>query len=73
MDLKQLRERKKLRIIDVAVALGAAESSIRNWEHGRSVPRLEQARQLLKLYDCTFDELCDAIAFTRNDVEGIGA
>lgn len=62
MSLKQLREKAGLRIMDVAVALGVTESSVRNWEHGRSVPRLEQARMLLKLYDCSFDELCDAVA-----------
>lgn len=61
MNLKQLRERVSLRTMDVAIALGVAESSVRNWEHGRSVPRLEQARSLLKLYKCSFDELCDAV------------
>jgi DNA-binding transcriptional regulator YiaG len=69
MKMKHLRERANLRTMDVAIALGVAESSVRNWEHGRSVPRLEQARHLLKLYNCSFDELCDAIALTRKEDE----
>lgn len=65
MNMKQLREKTKLRTMDVANALDVAESSVRNWEHGRSVPRLEQARLLLKVYGCTFEELCEAISSTR--------
>ena len=69
MNMRQLREQQNLRTIDVAVALGVAESSVRNWERGRAVPRLEQARRLLKLYNCSLDELCDAIASTNHEQE----
>lgn len=69
MNMRQLREQQNLRTIDVAVALNVAESSVRNWEHGRAVPRLEQARRLLKLYKCSFDELCDAIASINQEQE----
>lgn len=69
MNMRQLREKVNLRTVDVASKLGVAESSVRNWEHGRSVPRLEQARHLLTLYKCSFDELCDAIALTRKQDE----
>lgn len=62
MNLKKLREKAGLRLMDVATELSVAEASVRNWEHGRSVPRLEQVRQLLKLYNCSFDEFCDALA-----------
>ncbi len=69
MNMRQLRERAKLRTMDVAVALDVAESSVRNWERGRSVPRLEQVKCLLKLYKCSFDELYDAIASVRKENE----
>lgn len=69
MNMKQLRERANLRTVDVASKLGVAESSVRNWERGRSVPRLEQVKQLMTLYDCSFDELYDAITSTGKDVE----
>lgn len=69
MNMRQLRERAKLRTMDVAVALDVAESSVRNWERGRSVPRLEQVKCLLKLYKCSFDEFYDAITSVRKENE----
>lgn len=69
MNMKQLRERVNLRTVDVASKLGVAESSVRNWERGRSVPRLEQVKQLMTLYNCSFDELYDAITSSGKDVE----
>lgn len=66
LDMKELRERKKLRLIDVAYKLGISETSVRNWEHGRAVPRLtfEQVEILLGLYDCTVTDLKQALAET---------
>lgn len=69
MNMRQLRERMNLRTVDVASKLGVAESSVRNWERGRSVPRLEQVKQLMTLYKCSFEELYDAIASSGKDVE----
>jgi len=59
MDMKQLRERKTLRTVDVAYHLGIAESTVRNWEKGRTVPklRLDQFGKLLRLYECSFEQL----------------
>lgn len=61
--MKQLRERAKLRTVDVAYHLGIAESTIRNWEHGRTVPkmRIDQFGELLRLYSCSFEELENAV------------
>ncbi|MBW4668422.1 MAG: helix-turn-helix domain-containing protein [Cyanomargarita calcarea GSE-NOS-MK-12-04C] len=63
MNIRQLRERKKLRTVDVASRLDVGESTIRNWEKGRTIPRLriDQFNDLLVLYDCTFDELWTAV------------
>ena len=59
MNMKQLRERAKLKTIDTAYHLGIAESTVRNWEKGRTIPklRLDQFGTLLRLYGCTFEEL----------------
>lgn len=59
MDMRRLRERAGLRTIDVAFHLGVSESSVRNWETGRRVPRLrlDQFINLIRLYKCTVDEL----------------
>lgn len=63
MDMRQLRERAGLRTVDVAFHLGVAESSVRNWERGRTTPRLrlDQFDDLLRLLGCTFDELVESM------------
>lgn len=63
MDMKALRQKVGLRAEDVAVRLDIAVSTVRNWEQGRTMPklRIDQTSQLLKLYQCSFDELEQAI------------
>ncbi len=65
MNMKQLRERLGLRTVDVASNLGIGESTVRNWEHGRSLPRFEIIASLLRLYKCSFDELDRAVKETQ--------
>jgi transcriptional regulator with XRE-family HTH domain len=62
MDLRALRERAGLTILDVARDLKCAESSIRNWEKGRTTPKMEvwQVFRLRDLYQCTEEELVQA-------------
>jgi predicted transcriptional regulator len=63
MDLRALRERAGLRISDVAREIKSAESSIRNWEKGRTTPKMEvwQVFRLRDLYQCTEEELVQAV------------
>lgn len=67
--MKQLRERLGLRTVDVASSLGIGESTVRNWEHGRSLPRFEVIRNLLHLYQCSFEELDQAVKETLAQAE----
>ncbi|MBD2494743.1 helix-turn-helix transcriptional regulator [Nostoc sp. FACHB-280] len=62
MDLRALRQRTGLRISDVAIELDCALSSIRNWEKGRTTPKMEvwQVFRLRDLYQCTEEELVQA-------------
>jgi putative transcriptional regulator len=69
MDMRQLRERIGLRTVDVASRLGVGESTVRNWEHGRSVPRFEVISDLLRLYQCSFEELEQAVKESRVKAE----
>ncbi|WP_235526421.1 helix-turn-helix domain-containing protein [Nostoc piscinale] len=41
MDLRALRQRVGLRSRDVAIELDCALSSIRNWEKGRTTPKMK--------------------------------
>lgn len=57
--MKELREKTGLRTVDVASRLGIAESTVRNWERGRTIPRLrlDQFVQLCRLYQVSIEEL----------------
>jgi predicted transcriptional regulator len=63
MNLRALRQRAGLRIADVAYEVKCSESSIRNWEKGRTTPRMEvwQVFRLRDLYQCTEEELVQAV------------
>jgi putative transcriptional regulator len=65
--MKALREKQKLRTVDVASKIGVAESTVRNWEKGRTIPTLDiyQIANLLNLYQCSFEELQQAVIRTR--------
>ncbi|MBD2563875.1 transcriptional regulator [Nostoc sp. 'Peltigera membranacea cyanobiont' 213] len=71
MNMKQLRERKGLRTVDVASRVGIAESTVRNWEYGKTIPklRIDQFSELMKLYECSFDELMTAVKESANALE----
>jgi putative transcriptional regulator len=62
MDMKQLRLRAKLRTVDVASRVGVGESSVRNWEKGRTIPKLtiDKTAALCLLYQCSIEELAQA-------------
>lgn len=63
MNLRALRKRTGLIVLEVAKDLDCAESSIRNWEKGRTTPKLEvwQVFRLRDLYQCTEEELVQAV------------
>jgi len=71
MDLRDLRNRAGLRIQDVAKVLKCAESSIRNWEKGRTTPKLEvwQVFKWRDLYRCTEEELEQAVEISMMMVD----
>lgn len=66
MSIKQLRKRAGLKVEDVAATLDVAISTVGNWEQGRTIPRLrvDQTAKLLRLYNCTFEELEQAVKET---------
>ena len=63
MDMKRLRQKAGLRTIDVAFHLGVAESTVRNWERGTTMPtlRFDQLLKLLRLYECSLEEMEEAL------------
>ena len=62
MDMLQLREKIGLRREDVASRIGIAESTVRNWESGRTMPRLrvDDVLKLCHLYECSLNDLVQA-------------
>lgn len=71
MDLRELRQRANLRIIDIVEQVRVSERSVLNWEHGRAkiTLRLDQLSLLAKLYGCTIDNLYEAMRETQAKVE----
>ena len=51
--LKQLRERQRLRVADVATMLDVSKSSIYAWESGENEPAPAQLLQLANAYNAT--------------------
>lgn len=52
-----------MRTVDVASIVGVGGSSVRNWEKGRTVPKLKinQIAALCRLYKCSIEELEQAV------------
>lgn len=68
MDLRALRERAGFTAVEIARQLQCSESSVRNWEKGRTTPKLEiwQVFRLRDLYQCTEVELVEAAKESMN-------
>ncbi len=61
-DMRALRQRVRLKISDVAAALGVSNESISAWEIGKLDLKLkvEQIATLLEIYDISFADLLEA-------------
>ena len=72
MNMKQLRLRVKLRTVDIASRIGVAESSVRNWEKGRTIPTLsiDKTAALCELYQCSIAELAGAVTESIAQADG---
>lgn len=66
-DLAWLRKKAGLTIKEVVICLDVADSTVRNWEKGRSVPKLSPSEyvKILELYSCTPKEFESATLLTR--------
>jgi putative transcriptional regulator len=69
MNMKDLRLRIGKRAEEVAVELGVAISTVRNWDQLVTVPRMTPVglKRLMDVYQCTFDELVQAEKEAKND------
>lgn len=66
--LMKLRVQRFLTQQQLADALGVTETTVRNWETGRSIPKLTPAqyKKLLEVLQITSDELPDQFGFPDN-------
>lgn len=63
--LMKLRVQRFLTQKQLADALGVTETTVRNWEAGRAIPKLTpvQYKKLLAILQITSDELPDQFSF----------
>lgn len=57
MQIKKLRESKKMTQTQVAEALQVSRATVAMWETQRSVPRSTLLPRLANLFSCSVDEL----------------
>ncbi len=62
MNMKDLRIRVGKKAEEIAVELGVAVSTVRNWDQLKTAPRMTPMKfdKLMKVYQCTFEELVTA-------------
>ncbi len=53
--IKQLRVDRGWTMRDASLKLGAAEGSVRGWEHAKFLPSLELLVDIVKLYGVSFE------------------
>jgi transcriptional regulator with XRE-family HTH domain len=68
---KMLRKKAGLTIRAVSIALDVADSTITRWESGSTTPTLtlKQVSKLMKLYDCSVDQLDRSFTKARRERE----
>ncbi len=66
-ELVKMREALGLTQKDIADELGITEQTVRNWEHGRSVPKLTipQMKRLCRLLNRSLDEMPDSFGYVK--------
>lgn len=55
--LKEMREAKNIKQVELADALGVTQGTISQWESGISNPSIDKLKKLAAELDCTIDEL----------------
>lgn len=57
VNLKSLREKRKLRQVDIAEALKVDRTTVTKWETGESMPRADKLVELSRILKCSVDKL----------------
>ena len=57
MNLKSLREKRKLRQSDIAEALKVDRTTVTKWETGKSMPNAAKLLELSKFLKCSVDKI----------------
>lgn len=67
MNMKELRLRSGKKAEEIAVELGVAVSTVRNWDQLKTAPRMTPSgiKRLMQVYNCTFEELVKAESMVK--------
>lgn len=67
--LQELRKKAGLKQQEVADALNISQSTVAMWENGTNHPRSIVLPALARLYNCTIDDLIDAMTMDRGETQ----
>lgn len=69
-NLKTLRESRELTQLELGRQVGVSDRSIRDYEEGVAIPRLDKAIRLAKALKVSLKELCEVMGLDVVDLPG---
>lgn len=57
MAIKEIRQKRGMKQVELAKAMNVGQSAIAMWETGAAHPRADKLPELARILDCTVDEL----------------
>lgn len=71
--IAEMRKAKNMTQMELADTMGVSYQAVSNWERGNSMPDISKLPELVKIFDCTIDELLSSSEETEllnNIIEG---
>ena len=57
LNIRKIRERKKISQGSLAALIGVTQSAVSQWESGKTMPTAQNIIDLVRILDCTTDDI----------------